>query len=144
MNINELTDPSHTTIIEKIADLLHLVSSETELAYHPVTGNVIFIDVLGTDFDEEDDDEEELTDGYLFLPTQYEIHEYAMMEEFALDYPDKKSGMILLNSLRGQGAFRRFKDMLIILEIRDEWFQFQNQKYFEIAEKWCKDNHLKQ
>ena len=46
MNINELTDPSHTTIIEKIADLLHLVSSETELAYHPVTGNVIFIDVL--------------------------------------------------------------------------------------------------
>lgn len=99
MNINELTNPFHTTIIEKIADLLHLVSPETELAYHPVTGNVIFIDVLGTDFDEEDDDEEELTDGYLFLPTQYEIHEYAMMKEFAFEYPEKKTSAILLNSL---------------------------------------------
>lgn len=35
MHINELTNPSHTSIMDKIADLLEMVSSETEIAYCP-------------------------------------------------------------------------------------------------------------
>ena len=76
MHINELTNPSHTSIIDKIADLLDMVSSETEIAYCPNNGNVVFIDVIGSDFsDEDDEDDEYLSGDYIRLPTQYEIHE---------------------------------------------------------------------
>ena len=144
MNINELTNPEHTSIVGKITDLLDMVSSETELAYNPVNGNVIFINILGSEFDddEEFEDEEELTDEYLYLPTQYEIHEYAMMEEFSDSYPDNHKRTILLNTLQGRHVFRRFKDMLIVLGIRDEWFAFRDTAYRAIAERWCIDNNL--
>ena len=56
-----------------------MVSSETEIAYCPNNGDVVFIDVLGSDFSDEDDevdeDDEYLSGDYIRLPTQYEIHE---------------------------------------------------------------------
>ena len=68
-----------SSIIDKIADLLEMVSSETEIAYCPNNGDVVFIDVLGSDFSDEDDevdeDDEYLSGDYIRLPTQYEIHE---------------------------------------------------------------------
>ena len=146
MHINELTNTNHTSIIDKIADLLDMVSSETEIAYCPNNGNVVFIDVIGSDFsdedDEDDEDDEYLSGDYIRLPTQYEIHEYEMMEDFTEQYPDKKTEIALLNALHGRGAFRRFKDTLIYLGIREEWFTFRNREYREVAERWCMDNRL--
>ena len=143
MHINELTNTNHTNIIDKIAYLLDMVSSETEIAYCPNNGDVGFIDFFGSDFsDEDDEDDEYLSGDYIRLPTQYEIHEYAMMEDFAEQYPDKKTEIALLNALHGRGAFRRFKDTLIYLGIREEWFTFRNREYREVAERWCVDNQL--
>ena len=65
-----------------------------------------------------------------------------MMEDFAEQYPDKKTEIALLNALHGRGAFRRFKDTLIYLGIREEWFTFRNREYREVAERWCMDNRL--
>ena len=48
----------------------------------------------------------------------------------------------MLASLRGKGAFRRFKDTVFYLGIRDDWFAYRDKRFREIAERWCVDNNL--
>ncbi len=47
-------------------------------------------------------------DKYASLPTSFDIHEYDMMERFCYSLSDQKKQDILLNAIRGKGAFRRF------------------------------------
>jgi len=81
------------------------------------------------------------SDDWLPLPDSFEIHEYQIMEDFA----ESQSGRVqeeLLRALRGAGAFRRFKDELERLQIRDEWFRHRRQALVEIAREWLEANDL--
>ena len=49
------------------------------------------------------------TDHYLPLPDRFEIHEYSIMERFCLSVDDEDMRDDLCNTIRGRGAFRRFK-----------------------------------
>jgi len=49
------------------------------------------------------------SEDYLELPSQFEIHEYAIMENFCISYPNEAMNEGLLDLIRGSGAFRRFK-----------------------------------
>ena len=48
----------------------------------------------------------------------------------------------MLASLKGKGAFRRFKDTVFYLGIRDDWFAYRDNRFRDIAERWCMDNKL--
>lgn len=71
---------------------------------------------------------------YILLPTQYNIHEYQIMKDFALECPYEQMRDRMLASLRGSGAFRRFKDVVYYLGIRDDWFAYRTKRFSEIAE----------
>ena len=79
---------------------------------------------------------------YLCLPSQYDIHEYSIMEDFIDSLDDSEIQNKLYCAIQDKGAFRRFKDEICYLGIREEWFVFQHNAYVEIAKKWCKDNQL--
>ena len=82
------------------------------------------------------------SNDYLELPGKYEIHEYRIMEAFCLSLPDGRTRDLMLNAIRGSGAFRRFKINLDILALRDEWYAFRDARYKEIAIEWCEDNRI--
>ncbi|WP_153465478.1 UPF0158 family protein [Sediminibacillus terrae] len=48
----------------------------------------------------------------------------------------------LLSVIKGRGAFRRFKDTIIDLDIRNEWFEFRDQAYREIAKEFCEKHDI--
>jgi hypothetical protein len=79
---------------------------------------------------------------YKELPTKFEINEYDMMENFSYTFEDQRSMDILLDAIRGKGAFRRFKDNVSQLGIEEKWYTFRDQSYKQIAIDWCKDNDL--
>lgn len=128
-------------IVNKIADILEMVSADIEFVYDTETGETICInrDFM---FQNKLDEIEDNFDKYLCLPTQYEIDEYSIMEEFAYQYPDSQISNTLKGSLYGKGAFRRFKDTLWRLGIREEWYTYRTNKYRKIAENWCVKNGL--
>lgn len=64
------------------------------------------------------------------------------MEDFIDSLADTAIQNKLYRAIRGKGAFRKFKDEICYLGIREEWFAFQHNAYVEIAKKWCKDNQL--
>ncbi len=82
------------------------------------------------------------SEAYLHLPTKFDIHEYAIMERFCMSLEDDELADILLNAIRGRGAFRRFKDTIYQHGIADEWYSYRQQALEEIAEAWLKSKSL--
>ena len=89
-----------------------------------------------------EEEQEEIYDEYIGLPTKYDIDEYSMMEDFIETIEDERLYNQLLISIHGKGAFRRFKDTCINFGIIDDWYKFRDKKYKDIAIKWCEENNI--
>lgn len=96
-------------LIDRIAEMLDQVSDENEFLYRISIDEIICRDPEFLDESTLEDIELNWKD-YILLPTQYDIHEYLIMQDFAMDYPYEQMREKMLASLRGKGAFRRFKD----------------------------------
>ncbi|MFD1363577.1 UPF0158 family protein [Lentibacillus salinarum] len=79
---------------------------------------------------------------YLPIPSQFDINEYGMMEDFCFSIKDSKAQDKLLHAIRGKGAFRRFKDMIIDLDLEEDWYDYRDKRYKQIAIEFCEDNGL--
>jgi hypothetical protein len=82
------------------------------------------------------------SEDYLPLPSKFEIHEYAIMEQFCYAVEDEELSQTLLSRIRGSGAFRRFKDAIHRRGLADEWYRFRQAALEEIAEDWLKANNI--
>jgi hypothetical protein len=81
-------------------------------------------------------------ENYKELPTKYEVNEYEIIEDFCFTVSDERKQDKLLSSIKGKGAFRRFKDKIIDFEMEDQWYSYRDERYKQIAIKWCLDNHI--
>lgn len=109
------------------------------------TGESVFLaDELITGLNNEglEDEIEENPDRYLRLPTKFEIHDYHIMEEYVWSLPEGKAQNMLERAIQGRGAFRRFKDTLDELGLKEKWYQFEADTYKKMAVEWCKDNGI--
>jgi hypothetical protein len=80
------------------------------------------------------------SDDYLELPSRFDIHEYEIMEKFCLSVSDEKISNVLLNKIRGSGAFHRFKDTIYRYGIEEDWFRFKDEAYKDIAISWLESH----
>ena len=86
---------------------------------------------------EYDEDDQELADmieegwrtRFFKLPSKFDIHEYDIIEKFIWSLPEGKMQNTLKNSIKGRGAFRRFKDAVCRFGIDRQWYDFQKSKY---------------
>ena len=79
---------------------------------------------------------------FLPLPSQFDLHEYSVMEDYIDELEDKQLARRLAQAIRGRGAFRRFKDILIDLGKIQSWYDYQNQYYWNYARRWCMEHDL--
>jgi hypothetical protein len=77
---------------------------------------------------------------YIALPNRFEIDEYRMMERFAAGIEDEHVRATALRSLRGAGAFGRFKDTMYRYDLASEWHAYRNSRYADVARAWCEIN----
>lgn len=76
------------------------------------------------------------------LPTQFDIHEYSIMEDFCFSVEDEETSDRLVRAIKGQGAFRRFKDLADELGISEQWYAYRNNAFKKIAKEWCEANEV--
>ncbi len=82
-----------------------------------------------------------LTDeAYLALPTQYDIHEYKIMQAFCEVVEDEKIRAKLFEGIRGRGAFRNFKNIVLANDLFNVWQAYRLQALKKIAKEWL-DRH---
>lgn len=81
-------------------------------------------------------------ENYIELPTKYEVNEYEIMENFCLNVSDQRKQETLIRSIKGKGAFRRFKEKIIDYEIEDQWYSYSYECFKQIAIEWCQQNKI--
>lgn len=127
--------------LSEVIDALDFTNDEIEYYYNP-DNNEIFMSNIG-DYENLNEDElDELFEKSIMLPTRYDINEYKMMEDFTETIEDTRLQNQLYISLNGSGAFRRFKDTCINYDIINDWYNFRDERYKELAINWCKDNNI--
>ena len=62
-------------------------------------------------------------EDYIPLPSKYEFHEYGVMEEFISSLPIEEQRDELLSSIKGKGAFAKFKHGLERFLLQEKWYQ---------------------
>jgi len=82
------------------------------------------------------------SDDYIELPTKFDIHEYSIMEEFCLSLNDEELSDKMYHSIKGKGAFLRFKDNIYEYGIEEDWFKYRREAFRRIAIDWCEDNNI--
>ena len=81
-------------------------------------------------------------DDYRELPSKFDIDDYSIMRNFCYSVEDEDMSTHLENSIRGSGAFRRFKDVIYAYGISDDWYTFRENEYKKIAREWLDDNNI--
>jgi len=80
---------------------------------------------------------------FVEIPKQDSREGYEGMADFAETVADPHLRDLLATALRGKGAFRRFKDVLLGFPAeRERWFAFSNERLRERIEQWAEDEGL--
>jgi hypothetical protein len=82
------------------------------------------------------------SEDWLALPSQFEIHEWRIMEDFCYTVEDKTLREDLLDAIRGSGAFGRFKSMAQRHGVIDAWYSFRGAAFERIAVEWLEANEV--
>ena len=82
------------------------------------------------------------TDDYIRLPDDYEIDDYSIMEDFCYSIEEEDLREELLYAIRGSGAFRMFKEKIYQHDLEDDWYDYKDQRYRQIAIEWCEENNI--
>ena len=140
--------------LNAIVDSLEIQTREDRAFLDRETGEVkIFaVEVLGRvedgEADEEDGEDyreaERVLDNperYLRLPTQFDIHEWQIMRDFA-DSAEAQLRDELLDALHGSGAFRHFKSALRRHRCVEQWFAYRKDAFRKIAVEWCEEHQI--
>jgi len=82
------------------------------------------------------------TDNYLAFPSSFDIHEWAVMEEFchSIEYGELRAR--LLDTIHGRRAFRHFKDAVHEYGLVQDWYQFRENALKEIAKNWLDEHQI--
>ena len=70
--------------------------------------------------------------NYITLPGNFEIDEYDMMQRFIRTIPDNNIVQTLSISIKGSGAFGRFKEHLYQFGIQEKWFTYRANEYKQL------------
>ena len=111
------------------------------------TGKTVCLaDPLMTDMTEADEELsaaiEDTPERFLRFPAKYEIHQYRIMEDFIAQLSPGKAQEELACSIRGKGAFRRFKQSVRFHGLEQRWCDYLSEAYRELAIRWCEEEGL--
>jgi hypothetical protein len=82
------------------------------------------------------------TDRFRELPTKFDVHEWAIMQDFSRSLQSDSIREDLLRAIHGAGAFRNFKDTVRRHGIDSAWFGFRTEALRQIARNWCEENQI--
>jgi len=89
-------------------------------------------------------EDDEAGERFIYIDPVGSSESWQHMEDFILEQDDLDDTVqsLLLRSIQGSGAFRRFKDAIYDVGVRDRWYAYKNRLDRERALEWLKDQNL--
>ena len=83
-------------------------------------------------------------DRFLPLPDKKQIHTYAIMEDYVASSPHLKvkDREKLRAALEGAGPFRRFREEVKRQGLEEDWLQYRDSRFEQMAREWCISHHI--
>ena len=138
----ELANESNRTYLNKSTGEIHLIPEEVDMYIE----NEVFDEDDLPDWEKEivpiAKDILENPENYIPFPDKFDINEYEIMERFTLSLSDDKIREEIYYSIKGKGAFRRFKEKIFQYGIEKDWYKFKEETMKEIAIDWCRENNI--
>ncbi|WP_338207717.1 UPF0158 family protein [Lactiplantibacillus paraxiangfangensis] len=128
--------------LDNVIEAVEMASDEVHYYYNKMTGEVTMVMAYEDDEDSDSDESETNLDQYLNLPSKYDVNDYHIMKAFIWQLPDGEQKVQLERSISGRGAFRYFRDQLADFGMTDQWYQFRDTTYRDIAIEWCQNNQI--
>ena len=76
------------------------------------------------------------------VPDKFEIHEWSIMERFAISQTDRPTRAELIDALHRRPAFRKFSDAVRELGLEGEWLAFRTTALEDIARDWLEEHGI--
>jgi hypothetical protein len=146
--------------LSEIVDAIESQSNEGGAYLDPETGEIVqvsedelaLVEEGGSDDDLDDlpEWERELipkvrealeSDRFLSLPDRFEVHDWAIMRNFANEQ-DQRTRQALVGAIHGGGAFRKFRGAVERLGLLDTWYRYREEAIKQIARDWLEQNKL--
>ncbi|WP_059173122.1 UPF0158 family protein [Bacillus sp. FJAT-27445] len=145
--------------LRDIIDGLDMQSEDMQVLLNIKTGEIVSLTSDEIRLAEEEEPDEDIYDwqieardaaiaileneeNYISLPSQYDIHEYRIMERFCFSMDDERKKDALLRAISGKGAFGRFKDKIYDLGVHDDWYAYRDNELKKIGIEWCRDHDI--
>ena len=140
--------------LKKIADELEAIGDGIAVYISTKTGHMVLVtEDLEMMLDDDDPPEwaQEIipevrealnSDEFIQLPDAYEIHEYAIMENFCFAMQDEALRNELLDLIRGSGAFRRFKNFIGYKDIDKDWYAYRASALRQVAKEFLEEHNI--
>jgi hypothetical protein len=144
--------------LSDVIEALNLSKPDWQSYLNPDTGEIVTVTDEEREIIEGDQDSDDLPDWqremipklreaiesnrFLALPDSFEIHEWSVMERFALHRSSDQQCQELLDSLHGHGAFRMFRSAIHRLGIVEDWHRFRDATIEAIAKGWLEENGI--
>ena len=115
--------------LNEVIDALDMTSASKQFYYYIPEERIISSD----DFDDEDINSKDL----LALPSHKEKDDYSIMESFIESLPESQGKEWLVEAIKGPGAFKRFRNTAERFDLLDDWYEYRDNVYENIAIEWC-------
>jgi hypothetical protein len=149
---------SIVVLLRDVVDAMDVLNDEIHAYLNKLTGELLTVSTEELSAIEEGDDWADYpdwqhaaledarriieSDDFLELPDKFEIHEYAIMEDFCYSLENPRLRDEMSSRIRGSGAFRRFKDGIHYHGIQEDWYRFRQQALEAIAIEWLESNNI--
>ena len=129
--------------MDELLDAMETSCDLFQWYYDTQKGKMIIVsddcdDSMGDDFCKKEIESDE-ENRFISTPTEHDIYEHNIMVTYSNKQSDELRD-VLLDTLFMKGAFRRFKDKVFELDIRDDWFAYKREEYKKVAQDWA-DKH---
>jgi hypothetical protein len=79
---------------------------------------------------------------FVSMPDKFDFHEYRQMERFIETVDDSAAAEQLWRAIKGQGAFRYFKDTASRLGLLKQWYQHRDEAMKEFVRDWAEAHQI--
>ena len=141
---DEIEDNYPQVLLSKVVDAFEQITDFNKVYFNTITNDIYEISYAYPD--EMNKEVENLlyeyNDKIIALPSRFELNNYQTMVDFIDEIPQEDIANQLYNSIKGKGAFSRFKSTLNKLNITNKWYTFKQKELVKKAKDFLIDNEI--
>lgn len=128
-------------LLKDAIDALEGTSIETIYYYNKRTNEILYANEFDDTYNTYTD-ESEFDDDIIVMFDYRDKDDYEIMQDFIQTIRDVELRKKLYHNTSGKGAFRMFRYLIDEAGITNDWYQYRDDKYKEIALEWCYKNNI--